>query len=76
MEKAKAKVVVVVLADDVHPSVASELVGAFALFRGVKGVARAEDGGVFEVDVPSEPHEPLWEAFRRLDVKFEERPES
>lgn len=70
----KVKLVLVVLKDDEHPAVIQDLVGAFALFRGVRGVAKDEDGGVFEVEVPREPNEPLWEAFRRLDIKFEERP--
>lgn len=70
----KVKVAVVVFDEKTHPAVLQEVVGALALFQGVRGVAKAEDGGIYEVDVPREPHEPLWEAFRRLDIKFEERP--
>lgn len=66
--------ILVVLEDDVHPDVALKIASAFALFRDVKGVARTEDTGVFDVEIPRLPAEPLWEAFRRLEIKFEERP--
>lgn len=49
-----------------------EIVSATQLMRGVVGVARAEDDGVFEADVPRGMHEPLWEAFRRLELRFVE----
>lgn len=66
--------IVVVLEDGIHPAYSAELANAFALFRNVKGVARSEDDGVFEVEIPMQPHEPLWEALRRLEIRFEERP--
>ncbi len=70
----RAKVVLVVLEDGVQQDDVNELVSAFALFRAVKGVARSEADGVFDVEIPRRSHEPLWEAFRRLEIKFEEKP--
>ncbi len=66
--------ILVVLEDGVDKASGAELANAFALFRNVKGVARSEDDGVFDVYIPREPHEPLWEAFRRLEIRFEEGP--
>lgn len=69
----RAKVILVVLKDDVDSDAGGEIASAFALFRGVSGVARTEDDGVFEVEIPRAPAESLWEALRRLEIKFEER---
>lgn len=49
-----------------------EIVSAAQLMRGVIGVARAEDDGLFITSVPRGNAEPLWEAFRRLELRFVE----